>query len=156
VGQNVNRFAALAAAALLATALSGCGGGGSNSSSGSYCDDLAAAKASYIGLTENSISQATFNTLLQELHTLRDRAPSSVEADWAAFSEAADEFNTALRNDGMTLDDVVKMQNDPHMEAGPKMDTVMAAASALSSLRVARAQGAIAEEALKDCKISLE
>lgn len=142
--------------AVVATTLAACGGSDSAGSSGSYCDDLAAAKASYIGLTENTISQATFASLLDDLHTIRDEAPASVKDDWAAFSKAADEFNTALKNDGMTLDDVAAMQNDPHMEEGPTMDAVMAAATALSSLRVARAQGNIATEAMKDCKISLD
>ena len=153
---NVRRAAAAIVIALAATALTGCGGDNGNSSSGNYCDDLAAAKSSYIGLMENAISQATFDKLLGDLHTLRDEAPSSVKDDWAAFSTAADEFNTALHNDGMTLDDVAKMQTSKHMEEGPAMDAVMKAAGALSSLRIAHAEGNIALEAQKDCKISLD
>jgi hypothetical protein len=79
-----------------------------------------------------------------------------VQDDWAVFSKAADDFNAALHNDGMTIDDVVAMQNDTHMEEGPKMDAVMSAASELSSLRTARALGAIALEARKDCGVSLD
>jgi hypothetical protein len=156
VAFDVRRVAAAAALVISATALAGCGGSDNKSSAGNYCDDVAAVKASYIGLLENSITQETFDKLLDDLHTISDEAPASVKDDWTAFSQAANEFNTALHKDGMTLDDVAAMQNDPHMESGPKMDTVMAAASALSSLRIARAEGNVGEEAHKDCGISLD
>jgi hypothetical protein len=153
---TTKRLSTAAMAALLAVSLIGCGGDDNGASGGNYCDDLAAVKSSYIGLLENTIDQETFDTLRHSLHTLADEAPARVKDDWAFFAKAADDFNTALHNDGMTIDDVAAMQNDPHMEEGPKMDAVMSAAAELSSLHMARVQGALGTEAKKDCGVSLD
>ena len=155
MGFCARRLAITTTTALIVAVLVGCGGSGGSSSSGSYCHDLAAAKASYIGLLENTISQGTFDTLRDSLHALRDEAPANVKDDWATFSKAADDFNTALEKDGMTIDDVAAMQNDPNMDQGPTMDQVMSAAAELSSLRTARALSAIGIEAQKDCNVNL-
>jgi hypothetical protein len=150
-----HRFLAMATASLvIGGGLTACGS--DDNSSGGYCDDLTAAKASYIGLLENRIDDETFDNLLGDLHTIRDEAPADVKDDWATFSDAADRFHTALHDIGMTIDDAVAMQNDPNMETGPQMDALMDAAASLSSLRTAKAQGAIAESAQKDCDISLD
>ncbi len=144
-----------AAAVLSLSALSACGGGdGTSRSSGGYCDDVRSVSASLTALTENSISQQDFEKLLDTLRAIRDEAPSGVKDDWAALSAAADSFRTALDKAGMDMTDLQSMQHG-NMASGRAMDTVMSAAGALSSLRVANARAAIATQAKKACDVDL-
>jgi hypothetical protein len=143
-------------ASLLAVTAVGCGSDDGNGAGGSYCDDVAAVRASFVGLLKNTLHQQAFDKLLDDLHTIRDEAPPGVKDDWAAFSSAADRFNTELDENGMTINDAVRMQQTGQMEHGPEMDRLMAAAHDLGSLRVAEAQGAIATEAKKDCGVDFD
>jgi hypothetical protein len=146
---------ALCGAALMClTMLVGCGGS-STSGSTPYCKDVQSARDSFIGLLGNNITQEQFTGLLAALHTIRDEAPSNVKGAWATFSMAADTLSARLRRSGMTMDDIMHMQNG-HMSSGPRMAAAMRAAQSLGSTAVTKAQAGIRGDVQKVCGINLD
>lgn len=147
-------MATWAVALMCTTMLVGCGGSSMGAST-PYCKDVRSASGSFIGLLGNDITQDQFTSLLADLHTIRDEAPSNVKGAWATFSKAADTLSTRLRRSGMTMNDMMHMQNG-HMSSGPRMVAAMRAAQSLGSTAVAKAQAGIKGNVQRVCGINLD
>lgn len=144
---------AAAAAVLTVTLLTGCGGHDDKASGpAGYCSDLAAAKDSFVGLLDDQIGQDEFVQLRDALPTLQAEAPAALKADWATFKQAVNTFSTAMKQAGLTMDDMRDMGTGS-MPGGTSMQTAMDAAAALGSAQVSTAQSAIAANALKMCDL---
>ncbi len=156
----MHKILGTAAVAVLALAmLTGCGGdddspGGSGGTggSGNYCDDLSAAKDSFVGLLDNQIGQDTFVQLRDSLPALQAEAPPKLKGDWTTFKQAVDDFSVALQKAGLTMDDMREMGTGT-MPGGTDMQTAMDAAAALGSAEVSTAQSAIAADAVRTCQL---
>jgi hypothetical protein len=149
----MHKFLGAAAVAVLAVSmLTGCGGDDSAGSSGGYCDDLGAAKDSFVGLLDNQIGQDTFVKLKDSLPALEAEAPANLKNDWATFNDAVNTFSAAMKKAGLTMDDMREMGRGS-MPGGTDMQTAMDAAAALGSAAVSTAQSAIAANALKQCDL---
>lgn len=141
--------------ALLGAVLAGCGSSGSSASTSSgYCTDLSAAKDSIAGLLNDKIGSDTFADLLGSLHRLRDEAPPALHADWVTFTGAVDAFDVAMRQAGLTMDDMRDMGSGT-MPGGMDMQTAMEAASALGAADVSTAESAIADHGSRSCGVDL-
>ncbi|HET7070972.1 MAG TPA: hypothetical protein VFI40_09115, partial [Nocardioides sp.] len=83
---------------LTATLLTACGGGGgSSSSSGSYCDELKSDKAYFESLSGSNADVSKLDTVFAKVHTLADKAPDNVSADWKTLDNAITTLENALK-----------------------------------------------------------
>lgn len=147
--------AAVALVVTTAALLAGCGGDdGKQSGPRGYCDDLSAAKDSFVGLLDNQIGQDTFVKLRDTMHTLRDESPVAVKDDWVTVTGAVETFSAAIEKAGLTMDDMRDMEAGP-MPGGNNMKTAMDAAAALGSAAFSTAESAIAANAKSLCDIDL-
>ncbi|MFC5178575.1 hypothetical protein [Nocardioides taihuensis] len=90
--------------------LTGCGGGDSGESS-SYCDDLKSAQEEFAAFDSDNPDMADLDKAMDRMHQLAGEAPDAVQEDWATLDGALQDFQTALEDAGLTMDDLAKMQN---------------------------------------------
>jgi hypothetical protein len=143
---------------LTATLLAACGGGGgSSSSSGGYCDELKSDKAYFESLGSSSADVGKLDTVFQKVHTLADKAPDNVSADWKTLDDAITTLQNALEEAGIKPSDLAAMQNG-QLPKGVDLQKLQALApklQALSSSDVSSAADRISADAKKSCGIDL-
>jgi hypothetical protein len=149
----------LLAAAVLALTLTACssGDGGSSSSSG-YCDQLKAAKSSVDDTNLTNLTDDKFQQLVDDVHALESSAPSSVQDDWQTFGDFIDQFQSILKDAGLSFDDLSALQNG-QVPDGVSLAKLQAAGQQLQQLdstKLAAAQQAIADNAKSECNIDLQ
>ena len=91
--------------------LTGCGGGDSGESSSSYCDDLKSAQEEFSAFDSDNPDMADLDKAMDRMHQLADEAPDAVKEDWDTLDGALQDFQTALEDAGLTMDDLAKMQS---------------------------------------------
>ncbi len=143
---------------LTATLLAACGGGGgSSSSSGSYCDELKSDKAYFESLSGSNADVSKLDTVFAKVHTLADKAPDNVSADWKTLDNAITTLENALKAAGIKPSDLAAMQNG-QVPKGVDLQKLQALApklQALSSSDVSAAADKIAADAKKSCGVDL-
>jgi hypothetical protein len=143
---------------LTATLLTACGGGGgSSSSSGSYCDELKSDKAYFESLSGSNADVSKLDTVFAKVHTLADKAPDNVSADWKTLDNAITTLENALKAAGIKPSDLAAMQNG-QVPKGVDLQKLQALApklQALSSSDVSAAADKIAADAKKSCGVDL-
>jgi hypothetical protein len=90
--------------------LTGCGGGDSGEGS-SYCDDLKSAQEEFSAFNSDNPDAADLEKAIDRFHQLADEAPDEVKDDWATLDGALQDFQQALEDAGLTMDDLAKIQN---------------------------------------------
>ncbi len=142
-------------ALLLLTSLTACGGddgGGGSSSSGDYCDDLKSAQEKFESLGE--LDSGDFGEATDTLQQLGDEAPDDVADDWKILNDGLSEFQAALDDAGVSMDDL----QDPKAlkELDPDvMQNLSEVAQGMSSQDFADASKNIEEHAKTDCDVDL-
>jgi hypothetical protein len=143
---------------LTATLLTACGGGGgSSSSSGSYCDELKSDKTYFESLSGSNADVSKLDTVFAKVHTLADKAPDNVSADWKTLDNAITTLENALKAAGIKPSDLAAMQNG-QVPKGVDLQKLQALApklQALSSSDVSAAADKIAADAKKSCGVDL-
>jgi hypothetical protein len=143
---------------LTATLLAACGGGGgSSSSSGSYCDELKSDKTYFESLGGSNADVSKLDTVFAKVHTLADKAPDNVSADWKTLDNAITTLENALKAAGIKPSDLAAMQNG-QVPKGVDLQKLQALApklQALSSSDVSAAADKIAADAKKSCGVDL-
>lgn len=144
--------------ALTATVLVACGSGDSSSSaSGSYCDELKADKTFFASLSGSNSDLSNLDQVFSKMHTLADKAPDNVSADWETLDGAFTTIESALSDAGLKPSDLAALQNgqipqgiDPSkiQALGPKLQS-------LSSSEVTDAAKRISDDAKKTCGVDL-
>lgn len=144
--------------ALAGTVLTACGGGSSSSgSSGSYCDELKSDKASFSALSGNNADMSKLGDVFAKMHSLADKAPDNVHADWATLDNAITTFENALKAAGIKPSDLVAMQSGklPPGVDPAKLQAIVPQLQALNSSDVSSAADKIAADAKKSCDVDL-
>ncbi|HEY3530655.1 MAG TPA: hypothetical protein VGK78_16025 [Nocardioides sp.] len=143
---------------LTATLLAACGGGGSSStSSGSYCDELKSDKTYFDSLNGSNADMSKLDTVFAKMHTLADKAPDNVSADWKTLDNAITTLQDALKAAGITPSDLASMQAGqvPKDVDPAKLQAVLPKLQALNSSDVSAAADKIAADAKKTCGVDL-
>lgn len=145
------------AGAVLAASLTACSGGsgGADGASGSYCDQLKSAKTTFDTLSAGDLSQlekgfATF-------HRLADAAPDDLKDQWKVLDDAASSVEDALKDAGLSFDDLPKIQAGQVPEGVDltKMTSFAADLQKLNSKKFTDARADIAKQAKDTCKVDL-
>jgi hypothetical protein len=143
---------------LTATLLAACGGGGgSSSSSGSYCDELKADKTYFESLSGSNADMTKLDTVFEKIHTLADKAPDNVAADWKTLDDAISTLQDALKAAGVKPSDLAAIQKGqvpPGVDV-QKLQALAPELQALSSTDVSTAADKIAADAKKSCDVDL-
>jgi hypothetical protein len=143
---------------LTATLLAACGGGGgSSNSAGSYCDELKSDKTYFASLSGSNADMSKLGTVFAKVHTLADKAPDNVSADWKTLDNAITTLENALKAAGITPSDLAAMQNGqvPKDVDPAKLQAVLPKLQSLSSSDVSDAADKIAADAKKSCGVDL-
>jgi hypothetical protein len=164
----MRRAAILTAGLVLSTGLlAGCGSDkGSDSTtptssgSGSYCDQLKAAKADVSSLTsENGDPDfSKFDQIVAKMKQLQAVAPSDVADDWKTIGDTLDKLTKALDDAGIKLDDLMTAVSTGKLPPGVDQTKLVALASQLQSLSSAdltAAGDAITKNAKEQCGLDL-
>lgn len=155
---RINAVIGAATLALTATVLVACGSDDSGSSaSGSYCDELKSDKAFFASLSGSDADLTNLDQVFSKMHTLADKAPDNVSADWKTLDGAFTTIESALSDAGLKPSDLAALQSgqvpkgvDPSklQALGPKLQT-------LSSTDVTDAAKRISDDAKKTCGVDL-
>ena len=149
---------AVASAVLLASTLGACGGGDGGDGGGSggdYCKELKKVKASYGGLSSGDIGD--LEGAFKSFHKLADDAPSEIEDDWKTLDGGVAKLEKALKDAGLKLSDLAKIQQGQMPEGvdASKLQGLAVEMGKLSSADFEKASKAIEAHAKKTCKIDL-
>lgn len=150
----------LTAAAVVALGLGGltaCGGGGSDSaSSDSYCSDLKSTKKSLDTIEGGDLSD--LSSTADQIHKLRDEAPSAIEGDWKTLSDGFDKILSAFQKAGLSDADIANLQ-DGKLPDGVDMTALQDAMTEIQDLGgddFTKAGDEISKHAKSECKLDLE
>jgi hypothetical protein len=156
---------ALATVALLASSLAACGGSDDNNSSGgtgssgSYCDEVQAAKDAIVGGSNGSLTQANFDDLQSKLGDIEADAPGDAADDWKTFGGYLDQLEGLLKDAGLSLDDLQGLEagQTPKGLDPAALTTLATKMSQLSSSGDLQATGkSLTASVKKDCNIDLD
>jgi hypothetical protein len=143
---------------LATTVLTACGGSNSSaSSSGSYCDELKADKTYFEALSGSNADIGKLDTVFEKVHTLADKAPSNVSADWKTLDNAITTLEDALKAAGIKPSDLAQMQSGklPPGVDPAKLQAIIPQIQAMNSSEVSDAADKIAADAKKSCGVDL-
>ena len=148
---------ALASAVLLASSLAACGGGGGGGEDSDYCKDLKKAAKSFGGLKSGD-DLGSLDEVFKTFHKLADEAPSEVDADWKKLDGAIATVEKALKDAGLSADDLAKIQQGqvPEDVDTSKLQGLASEMSKLSSSDFTKASKSIETHAKKTCKVDLD
>lgn len=153
----MNKILGAGAAALMTvTVLAGCGGddGGSG---GGYCDDLKSTKATITSLGDADLTQATFDKLTDNVHTIADEAPSDITDSWNTVAGALDTFTSALSDAGLSIDDLQKIGQPGVPTPDPAaLQALTTASQKLDSDALTAASDKINTEVKSECDLDLD
>lgn len=144
--------------AVLAASLTACSGSGSDGgdgASGDYCNQLKSAKTTFDTLSSGDLGElekgfATF-------HRLADEAPDELKDQWKVLDDAATSIEDALKDAGLSFDDLPKIQAGQVPE-GVDLAKLTSFASDLQKLnnkKFTDARADIAKQAKDTCKVDL-
>lgn len=150
---------ALAATVLLGASLGACSGGDGGNDAGdadsSYCKALTAAKPTLDTLSSGDLGQLEqgFTTF----HELADEAPGSLESQWKILDDAATDIETALKDAGLSFDDLPAIQTGdiPEGVDVAKLTAFAADLQKLNNQKFTEARADIAEQAKDVCGVDL-
>jgi ABC-type glycerol-3-phosphate transport system substrate-binding protein len=146
-----------AAALMTVTVLAGCGGSDSGGSSGGYCDDLKSTKTTITSLGDADMTQANFEKLTGDLRTIADEAPSDIKGDWGTLADAIDTFTAAMKDAGITFDNLQKINQPGGPTLAPAdLTKITDAAGALDADAITKASANIKTEAKSECDVDLD
>ena len=143
---------------LTATLLAACGGGGGgSSSSGSYCDELKSDKTYFESLSGSNADVSKLDTVFEKVHTLADKAPDNVSAEWKTLDNAITTLQDALKAAGIKPSDLAALQKGqvPQGVDIAKLQALAPKLQALNSSDVSDAADKIAADAKKSCGVDL-
>ncbi|GAB3262486.1 hypothetical protein [Nocardioides dilutus] len=140
----------LAATAIAASLLSGCGGG-----TDSYCDALKETQKDFENFEGSDFS--SFEEFTDQVEEFADDAPDEVKDDWKVLAEAFKAFVKALEDAGLEPEDLEGLSSgeipeDVDMEA---LTEAMTEAQALGSEEFQKATENIEKHAKEECDIDL-
>ena len=144
---------------LAGTALTACGSGDSTSSdsSGDYCSELKSDKAFFATLDGSDPDLSNLDEVFTRMHTLADKAPAAVAADWKTLDDAFTTIENALKEAGLKPSDLGGLQNGqvpPGVDAS-KLQALIPKLQSLSSGEVTEAASRIAANAKSECGVDL-
>jgi hypothetical protein len=149
---------ALASAVLLAGTLAACGGGdgGSGGEGSDYCKDLKKASKTFDDLSAGD-DLGSLDDAFKTFHKLADEAPSDIDEDWKKLDGAITTVEKALKDAGLTFDDLAKIQQGqvPEGVDTSKLQGLASEMSKLSSSDFTKASKSIETHAKKVCKVDL-
>jgi hypothetical protein len=155
---RINVIIGSVALGLTTTVLVACGSSDSgSSSSGSYCDELKSDKTYFEALSGSNSDVSKLDTVFSKVHTLADKAPDSVAADWKTLDDAISTIENALKDAGLKPSDLAAMQNGqvpPGVDV-TKLQALLPKLQALSDTNVSDAADKIAADAKKNCGIDM-
>jgi hypothetical protein len=133
------------------------GGGGSSSSSGGYCDELKSDKAYFETLSGSNADLGKLDTVFTKVHTLADKAPDNVSADWKTLDNAITTLENALKEAGIKPSDLAAIQKGqlPQGADLKKLQALAPKLQSLSSSDVSDAADRISADAKRSCGIAL-
>ena len=150
---------ALAGAVMLVSTLAACGGddggGGGDGEGSDYCKDIKAAAKSFGTLSSGDTAQ--LDKAFATFHDLADEAPDSIKGDWKTLDDAITTIETALKEAGLKISDLTKLQSGDVPE-GVDVSKLQGLATELQSLtgpEFTKATKAIDTHASKTCKVKL-
>jgi hypothetical protein len=144
---------AVAAVALAASSLAGCGG----SENSAYCKDLKSDKAYFDSFNGSNPDISKLDDAFKRMHALADEAPDAVSDEWKTLDEALTTIDKALKDAGVSFADIAKMQQG-QTPKGVDMAKLQALAPKLQSLgdaKFSKASKAIAKNAKSECNVNL-
>jgi hypothetical protein len=143
----------LAAFVLALTTLTACG----SDASSAYCKDLKSDKAYFKTFSSSSPDFTKIDEAINRFHTLADEAPDDVADDWKVIDNAFGTIEKALKDAGVKLSDLPKMQKG-QMPAGADLQKLAALGPKLQDLSGAKfekAGKAIEKQAKDTCNVKL-
>jgi len=155
-GRHVKKLATgMAGALLLLASVTACGGddgGDGGSSSGDYCDTLKSATEKFEALSDQDFGE--FDEVISTLQQLGDEAPEEVSADWKVLNDGLGEFQAALDEAGVSMEDL----SDPEAIADldpDAMQNLTEVAQGMSGQEFEDASKNIEEHAKSECDVDL-
>ena len=153
---------AAAGAVVVLGSLTGCGGddggGGGESSADDYCGAVEAAKAQFDDLETGNF--VAFDQAFDTLRGLAEQAPEEVAAEWQVLVGGLDQFESALENAGLSLEEFGAYVEDP---ANPPegldpaaLEQLGTELQSLDSGEFTQASEAITKHAQSECGVDLE
>ena len=154
----INLTTALGALAITAAAgLSACGTGDQADAASGYCSELKAAKTFFQGFQGTDPDVGALGEAFKRMHELADIAPPAVAKDWATIDHEVDAIEKAMKDAGVTFDDLAAMQNGevPDDVDLDKLTALGSEFEALSGGDFDAASGRVADHAKKTCGFEL-
>jgi hypothetical protein len=142
----------LAVLTLSAGLLSACGGDDSDA----YCSELKADK-SYFDSVGNGADAAKIDEAFDKFHSLAKKAPEDVADDWKVLDDAISSVQKALKDAGVTLEDLANAQQGKAPEGvdRQKLAAIVPKLQALSDAKFDKATKAIEKHAKETCDVNL-
>lgn len=145
---------ALAGVVLLGTSLAACGGGDSAADS-DYCKDIKTASKTFSNLDSGDIGK--LGDAFKTFHQLAAEAPGTIEADWKKLDGAVTTVEDGLKDAGIKLSDLPKLQQGqvPKGIDVTKLQSLATDLQKLSDAEFEKASKAIEKHAKDECKVDL-
>ena len=158
----INATTALGAVAIVAAAgLSACGTGDkadAADATSAYCHDLKEMKTYFENFQGSNPDISKLDEAFKRMHALADIAPPAVAKDWATVDHEVDAIEKAMKDAGITFDDLVAMQNGGDVPDDVDLDKLTAVGQEFETLAGGEFDAAtahIADHAKKTCGFTL-
>ncbi len=145
---------AIAALALSLSSLTACG----SDANSAYCKELKSDQKYFETFNSGSPDLSKLDEAFDRMHSLADKAPDDVADDWKVLDGALTTIDKALKDAGITFDDIAKMQ-DGQLPEGADPQKLAALAPKLqemSGAKVEKAAKSIEKHAKDTCDVTLK
>lgn len=146
---------ALAGVVLLGTSLAACGGSDDGGADSDYCKDIKTAAKTFGGLDSGDIGQ--LDNAFKTFHQLAAESPDSLTAEWKKLDNAVTTVEDGLKDAGIKLTDLAKIQSGqiPEGVDVSKLRSLATDLQKLSDAEFEKASKAIEKHAKSECKVDL-
>jgi hypothetical protein len=159
----MNKPLGLAAAMVLALQVAACSGSDDDANSGSgddiYCDKVEEAKSSLEALELSTSSQEDWDQAGSMLDDIADDAPSDIKGDWENIAGYFDDFQAALDDVGLSIEDLSAAQGGEPPE-GVSVEDLQALQPKLTKIvrdwSLEESLSNVASDAQERCGIALD
>ena len=157
----MNKHLGWTAAAVLALgALTGCGDSTESADGGNstedYCEELTAAKDAFASFDGGDPTK--FSDAIKQLRDLSGQAPDEISGEWQTMVQAMDGLEAAVEYAGLTFEDLDTL-GEGSLPEGVTLDDItklQADIAALDDPKIEQAGNTISEHAQSECGVDIE
>jgi hypothetical protein len=156
---------AVATIVIMASSLAACGGNDDDSSGsgggagGGYCDTIQSVKDEVASGNFDTLTQAEFDSFQSKIADIQSAAPDDVADDWQNLGDYLNQFESLLKDAGISLDDLQSLESGD-LPSGVDTSDLTDLATKLQTLTkdndIEAADKAITASAKSECDINLD